>query len=67
MTTKSHRVKHLLSSEPRWRAIDERERENLLQDFLDELLLKEKENIRNERLFNKVCSCCLISFSKYII
>lgn len=47
-------VQQLFSSDPRWKALDEKDRENLVQDYLDELYDQEKDEEKKRR--NQYCS-----------
>ena len=44
--SKYYKVYPIFVNDPRWKALDERERENLFQNYLDELYDKEKEEKR---------------------
>lgn len=47
--SKYHKVAHHFMSDQRWKMVEERDRESLFQDFLDELYNKEKEELRVRR------------------
>lgn len=47
--SKFHKVAYLLVHDPRWKVVEERDREILFQDYLDELYNKEKEDNRIKR------------------
>jgi pre-mRNA-processing factor 40 len=47
--SKYYKTAHFFHGDPRWRILEEREREELFQDFLDELERKEKEKAKQTR------------------
>jgi len=47
--SKYHKVFHLFMNDPRWRALEDREREQTFQEYLDDLFEKEKEE-RNKKM-----------------
>lgn len=47
--SKYHKVAHHFLSDQRWKMVEERDRESLFQDFLDDLYNKEKEDFRIKR------------------
>ena len=47
--SKFHKVAHLFIHDARWKAVEERDRENIFQDYLDESYNKEKEDHRNKK------------------
>lgn len=48
--SKYYKTSHFFQGDPRWRILEEKEREDLFQDYLDELEHREKEKKRQERL-----------------
>ena len=47
--SKYYKTAHFFQGDPRWRILEEREREELFQDFLDELERRDRENLRLQR------------------
>jgi len=47
--TKFHKVMNHYTHDERWRAVDEKDRESLFQDHLDDLFNKEKEEARRKK------------------
>jgi len=47
--SKFHKTAHFFQGDPRWRILEEKEREELFQDFLDELERRDKEKQRHLR------------------
>lgn len=47
--SKYYKTAHYFQGDPRWRILEEREREDLYQDFLDELERKDKEKQKQQR------------------
>jgi len=48
--SKYYKVFHLLMNDHRWRALEDREREQTFQEYLDDLYEKEKEE-RNKAMY----------------
>lgn len=49
---KMHKVAYDFITDPRWRLLDEHERENTFQNYLDELYHKEKEEQNRQKEAN---------------
>jgi pre-mRNA-processing factor 40 len=47
--SKYYKTSHFFQGDPRWRILEEKEREELFQDFLDELERRDREKIRQQR------------------
>jgi FF domain. len=47
--SKFYKVAHHFVNDPRWKALEDRDRENIFQDYLDDLFQKEKEEKRQKR------------------
>lgn len=47
--SKYYKTSHFFQGDPRWRILEEKEREELYQDFLDELERRDREKIRQQR------------------
>ena len=50
--SKFYKVAYMVVGDLRWKAIDERERESLFQDYLDDLANKEKAEYREKKSNN---------------
>jgi pre-mRNA-processing factor 40 len=48
--SKYYKTSHFFQGDPRWRILEEKEREDLFQDYLDELERRDKEKKHQERL-----------------
>mmetsp|Transcript_13069 Transcript_13069/g.24434 ORF Transcript_13069/g.24434 Transcript_13069/m.24434 type:complete len:483 (+) Transcript_13069:275-1723(+) len=48
--SKYYKTSHFFQGDPRWRILEEKEREDLFQDYLDELEKREKEKKRQEKM-----------------
>lgn len=51
--SKYYRTSHFFQGDPRWRILDEKEREELFQDYLDELEKRDIEKAKNQRRQHK--------------
>lgn len=47
--SKYYKTSHFFQGDPRWRILEEKEREELFQDFLDELERRDREKVRQQR------------------
>lgn len=47
--SKFHKVAHLFMNDYRWKALEEKDRENIFQDFLDYLFDLEKQDRRQKK------------------
>ena len=47
--SKFYKTAHMFVHDPRWKAVDERDRENMFQDYLDDCYTHEKEELRKKK------------------
>lgn len=47
--SKFHKVAHVFMNDYRWKALEDKDRENIFQDYLDELFENEKQEKRQKK------------------
>lgn len=50
--SKYHKISHMFLLDPRFKILEERDKENVFQDYMDDLYSSEKETQRQQRKSN---------------